>query len=69
MVTENNVREGVTWLHSHVSPDTRRSVCIYDGPTPDAFRRAASCNRLPVQEIADVLVLDPYSYQHKRGVL
>jgi hypothetical protein len=65
VVTDNNLREGVTWLHSFVSPDKRRSFCIYDGPTPEAIRRAANRNKLPVHEITEVLVLDPYSYQHK----
>jgi len=67
-VTENNLREGVTWLHSYVSPDKRRSFCIYDGPTPEAIRRAAARNRLPIHEITEVLVLEPYSFPHKRGV-
>jgi Protein of unknown function (DUF4242) len=65
VVTDNNFREGVTWLHSYVSPDKRRSFCIYEGPTPESIRRAASHNRLPVHEITEVLVLHPFSYQHK----
>jgi UrcA family protein len=47
VVTENNLQEGVTWAHSYVSPDKKRSFCIYDGPTPEAIRRAASRNKLP----------------------
>ena len=65
VVTENNLRESVTWLHSYVSPDKRRSFCIYDGPTPEAIRRAAARNKLPIHEITEVLVLEPYSYHHK----
>ena len=64
-VTENNLREGVTWLYSYVSPDKRRSFCVYDGPTPEAIRRAAGRNKLPVHEITEVLVLEPYSFKHK----
>jgi len=67
-VTENNLLEGVTWLHSYVSPDKRRSFCVYDGPSPEAIRRAASRNKLPVHEITEVLVLDPYSYKQKGGI-
>jgi hypothetical protein len=64
-VTENNLLEGVTWLHSYVSPDKRRSFCVYDGPSPEAIRRAASRNKLPVHEITEVLILDPYSCNQK----
>ena len=64
-VTENNLQEGVTWLHSYVSPDKRRFFCIYDAATPEAIRRASKRNRLPVHEISEVLVLEPYSYTHK----
>ena len=67
-VTENNLLEGVTWFHSYVSPDKRRSFCVYDGPSPEAIRRAASRNKLPVHEITEVLVLDPYSYEQKGGI-
>lgn len=63
LITENNLQEGVTWLHSYVSPDKRRSFCLYEGPSPEAIRRAAHRNKLPVHEITEVLVLDPYSYQ------
>lgn len=62
-VTEDNLQDGVTWLFSFVSPDKRRSYCIYDGPSPEAIRRAAARNKLPVHEITEVLVLDPYSYR------
>jgi hypothetical protein len=61
LITENNLQEGVTWLHSYVSPDKRRSFCVYDGPSPEAIRRAACRNKLPVHEITEVLILDPYS--------
>jgi hypothetical protein len=64
-VTDNNGHEGVTWLHSYVSPDKRRSFCVYDGPSPEAIRRAASRNKLPIHEISEVLVLEPYSYNVK----
>ncbi len=66
-VTESNIQEGVTWLHSYVSPDKRRSFCVCDGPSPEAIRRAALRNKLPVHEITEVLILDPYSYKQKRG--
>ena len=61
-VVNNNAREGVTWVHSYVSDDKRRTFCVYDGPDPDAIRRAASHVGLPVDSISQVSVLDPYFY-------
>jgi hypothetical protein len=62
-VVENNLKSGVTWLHSYVSPDLRQSFCIYDGPTPEAIRETAGRNNLPVGAITEVRVLDPYFYR------
>ena len=41
MIAHGNAELGVTWLHSYVSPDHRKTFCIYDAPDPDAIRRAA----------------------------
>jgi Protein of unknown function (DUF4242) len=62
-VIDNNAEDGVTWVHSYVTPDRKRTYCIYDGPTPEAVRRAAVRNRLPITKIAEVRVLSPYFYQ------
>ena len=59
---ENNALDGVTWVHSYVAPDRKKSFCIYDAPTPEAVRRAAGRNGLPVDRITEVRVLDPYFY-------
>jgi hypothetical protein len=61
-VVDNNADEGVTWLHSYVTEDKRKTFCIYDGPTPEAIRRTAARNGLPVDAITPVRVLDPYFY-------
>jgi hypothetical protein len=61
-VVERNAEEGVTWLHSYVSRDKRATYCVYDAPTPEAIRRTAARNELPVDQITEVLVLDPYFY-------
>jgi hypothetical protein len=61
-VVERNADEGVTWLHSYVSEDGTRSFCVYDGPTPEAIRKTAARNALPVDRITEVRVLDPYFY-------
>lgn len=61
-VVGNNAAEGVTWIHSYVSPDKKKTFCIYDGPSPEAIREAAKRNGLPVDNITEVKVLDPYFY-------
>ena len=61
-IVERNADERVTWITSFVSEDKTRTFCIYDGPTPEAIRRTAARNELPVDEITRVSVLDPYFY-------
>jgi hypothetical protein len=62
-VIDNNAEDGVTWVHSYVTPDRRRTFCVYDGPTPEAIRRAAARNQLPISKITEVRVLTPYFYR------
>jgi uncharacterized protein DUF4242 len=61
-VVQRNADEGVTWVHSYVSEDRERTYCIYDGPNPEAIRKTAAHNGLPVDRITQVRVLDPYFY-------
>jgi hypothetical protein len=61
-VVEANAALGVTWLQSYVSQDKTVTYCIYDGPTPESIRAAAKCNGLPVDQVTEVGVLDPYFY-------
>jgi hypothetical protein len=62
-VVEGNLVDQVTWVHSYVSADKRKTFCIYDAPSPEAIRRTASRNKLPVERITEVRVLDPYFYK------
>ena len=61
-VIERNADDGVTWVHSYVSIDKRTTFCVYDAPTPEAIRKTAFSNDLPVDQITEVRVLDPYFY-------
>jgi hypothetical protein len=61
-VIQRNADDGVTWLHSYVSDDRQRTFCVYDAPSPEAIRKAARRNELPVDRITQVRVLDPYFY-------
>lgn len=62
-VVINNAEDLVTWVHSYVTTDKGKTFCIYDGPSPEAIRRAARRNGLPVDRITEVSVLDPYFYR------
>jgi hypothetical protein len=61
-VVDRNAEEGVTWVHSYVSADKSTTFCVYDAPTPEAVRKTAARNELPVDRITEVRVLDPYFY-------
>ena len=60
-----NAESTVTWIHSYVSDDCTRTFCVYDGPTPEAIRRASERNDLPIERITEVRVIDPYFYLWK----
>ena len=62
-VVGTNSEDGVTWVHSYVSEDKMKTFCIYDAPNPEAIRRTAEKNKLPVDRITKASVLDPYFYK------
>ncbi len=61
-VVSTNAQDNVSWVHSYVTKDKKKTFCIYDAPSPDAIRKAADKNGLPVDNIVEVSVLDPYFY-------
>jgi hypothetical protein len=61
-VAAKNADLGVTWIQSYVSHDRTTSYCLYEGPDPEAIRKAAVRNGLPVDVITQVSVLDPHFY-------
>jgi hypothetical protein len=58
-----NAEQLVTWVHSYVTADRKHTFCVYDAPTPEAIRQVAERNKLPVDRITEVRVLDPYFYR------
>src|SRR6266550_591755 len=62
-VVGNNAQDEVTWVHSYVTGDKHKTFCIYDAPSPEAIRKTANRNSLPVDKITQVSVLDPYFYR------
>jgi hypothetical protein len=63
LIAFNNAEDNVTWLHSYVSEDRKKAFCAYEAPSPEAIRRAARRNNLPVDRITEVRILDPYFYR------
>jgi hypothetical protein len=57
-----NAEHGVSWVHSYVNPERTQTFCVYDAPTPEAIRKVAERNGLPVNRITQVNVLEPYFY-------
>ncbi len=49
-----NAEAGVRWLYSFLSADKRKTYCLYEAPTPEAIRTAASRAGLPADVIVEV---------------
>jgi hypothetical protein len=47
-----NDQEGVRWMYSFLSADKRKTYCLYEAPSPEAIRTAATRAGLP----ADVII-------------
>ena len=62
-IIARNADLGVTWLQSYLSDDQQTMVCLYEGPNPEAIRKASARNGLPIDVITQVSVLDPYGYR------
>lgn len=55
-VNANNASVGVNWVKSFANADRTKTYCVYEGPSEDAIRKAASLNGLPVDRIMEVPV-------------
>jgi hypothetical protein len=64
-IVRRNADDAVTWLHSYVSLERRTAFDVYEAPSPEAVRRAGARNRLPIDRITEVRVLDPYPYEQE----
>ena len=62
-IVTTNAEDLVTWIHSYVTPDKKKTFCLYEAPSPEAIRKVARKNNLPVDHITEVSVLDPYFYR------
>lgn len=59
-VVERNLMGSVTWICSLVA--ARRTYALYEGPHPEAVRRAARSSGLLIEQVSEVRILDPYAY-------
>jgi len=46
-VVGNNSVDGVTRVYSYVTPDRKKTFCIYDAPSPEAIRTARGETQQP----------------------
>ena len=49
-----NDEEGVRWLYSFLSADKRKTYCLYEAPSPEAIRQAATRAGLPADVVVEV---------------
>lgn len=62
-VISKNLEDNVTWVHSYVTKDKKKTYCIYDAPSEKAIHTSGKKNDIPVGKIVEVSVLDPYFYK------
>ena len=53
-VNQINDEEGVKWLFSFLSPDKRKTYCLYEAPNADAIRAAARRANIPANTVIEV---------------
>ena len=58
-VRQINDEEGVRWLFSFLSPDKRKTYCLYDAPNADAIRIAARRANIPADVVIEVSEIRP----------
>jgi hypothetical protein len=56
---EINDEEGVSWLFSFLSPDKKKTYCLYEAENADAILAAARRAGLPADVIIEVSELRP----------
>jgi hypothetical protein len=58
-VRQINDEEGIKWLFSFLSPDKRKTYCLYEAPNAEAIRIAARRLSIPADVIIEVSELRP----------
>jgi hypothetical protein len=58
-IEQINDNEGVKWLFSFLSPDKRKTYCLYEAPNAEAIRAAARRTNLPADVVIEVSEVRP----------
>ena len=58
-VRQINDEEGVRWLFSFLSPDKRKTYCLYEAPSAEAIRSAARRANIPADVVIEVSEVRP----------
>jgi hypothetical protein len=58
-VRQINNEEGVKWLFSFLSPDKRKTYCLYEAPHAEAIRAAARRANIPADVVIEVSEVRP----------
>jgi hypothetical protein len=58
-VRQINDEEGVKWLFSFLSPDKRKTYCLYEAPSAEAIRSAARRANIPADVVIEVSEVRP----------
>lgn len=58
-VQQINDQERVKWLFSFLSPDKRKTYCLYEAPSAEAIRIAARRANIPADVVIEVSDLRP----------
>jgi len=58
-VRQINDEEGVKWLFSFLSPDRRKTYCLYEAPNAEAIRIAARRANIPADVVIEVSEVRP----------
>ena len=55
-VNRTNAQFGVKWVLSYANAERTVTYCIYEGPSPEAIRKAAAANHMSANKITEVPV-------------
>jgi hypothetical protein len=58
-VRQINDEEGIKWLFSFLSPDKRKTYCLYEAPNAEAIRIAARRANIPADVVIEVSEVRP----------
>jgi Protein of unknown function (DUF4242) len=58
-VQQINDEEGIKWLFSFLSPDKRKTYCLYEAPNAEAIRIAARRANIPADVVIEVSEVRP----------